>query len=563
MAIEDVDYLKDNSTKQTYTFLVDSSDRDRSAYPDPNNYVVTFSQPFNSVISLEVLDASIPRTMYNIDYTTNTITFYIHDVSEELNADVTPAFVTAEVEPGDYTIHTLIDALNKVTKMQVNGNEIAITADHVSNPPELKNVILFHCSYPFVIDMSRSTIAESLGFDLYTIGTEVQKPITAEHTWRSRRYNTVPGWDQPGGGWLRQNRRMFHSVDAPVELAMGEATVVLNGPRSVNRKLPITASQQVAQKFAITSRGYVTKIEAAFTTVTGFIAADSQVRVSIYTDNSGLPGMVMCSEIVATIAYTDGGYTTMVIPPVYVTEGKYWAVFSGFNDTTYIYYNDIAWANEQTLKTWSGSSWGDVDTDTIHFVASIRVTKQDPYHYLVAPGVYSLVGERYVILRCPEIEEHSYRSLAYSKHNLGLAKFRLGVVGYSENRVDFNKVKLREFHPIGRLSRLTLRFETSTGKPYDFKGVNHSITFAIHYLEAAQKEKFVQSVLNPNYRGNYLSYTFDDDQREDSQDEYEHDYNGDEVTEPDYRAYEARYLPDTVRRLDLQARYQIQDDDDD
>jgi hypothetical protein len=490
--------------------------------------------------------------MYNIDKTNNTLTFCVFDVATNLIPGVDPGFKTVEIEPGDYTVYTLVSALNSVLTTTVNGLDVSVTADHTSNPPELRNTLLFHCSYPFMFDMSRSSIAESLGFDLHTDSNEALKPISSSHGWRSRRYHTVDGWNNP---------RLFRSVDAPVSLAMGAAYVVLSGPRSVNRKLNVTATTKAAQRFDIPTRGYVTKIEAALTTASGFIGPDSQVSVSIYSDASGLPASRLSEEIVATLSFTDGGYTVFTIPPVYMTEGSYWVVFSGFNDSTRVYYNDIAWSNIKTLKYWDGASWRDVDTDTIHFNASIKVTKQDPYNYLVAPGMYSLVGERYVILRCPEIEEHSYRSLAYSKHNLGLAKFRLGVVGYSENRIDFSKVPLREFHPIGRLNRMTLRFETGTGELYDFKGVNHTITFAIHYLEAAQKEKFVQSVLNPNYRGNYLSYAFDDDQREDTDDEYEHDYNGDEVEEPDYRTFEARYLPSAIERLDLQAQYQIPDED--
>ncbi len=67
MPIEDVDYLKQNSQKQSYIFLVNSKDRDKGSYPTPSEYVVDFSQPFTNVIGLNVLDASIPRTMYNID----------------------------------------------------------------------------------------------------------------------------------------------------------------------------------------------------------------------------------------------------------------------------------------------------------------------------------------------------------------------------------------------------------------------------------------------------------------------------------------------------------------
>ena len=52
MPIEDVDYLKQNSQKQSYIFLVNSKDRNKEAYPTPSEYVVDFSQLFYNVIGL-------------------------------------------------------------------------------------------------------------------------------------------------------------------------------------------------------------------------------------------------------------------------------------------------------------------------------------------------------------------------------------------------------------------------------------------------------------------------------------------------------------------------------
>ena len=80
MPIEDVDYLKANSVKQSYLLLVDSADRDRSAYPTPSDYVVSFSAPFQNVVGMEVVDASIPRTMYSIDVINNKISFLLEVV---------------------------------------------------------------------------------------------------------------------------------------------------------------------------------------------------------------------------------------------------------------------------------------------------------------------------------------------------------------------------------------------------------------------------------------------------------------------------------------------------
>jgi hypothetical protein len=77
MSIEDINYMKENSIKQAYTFIVDSSDRDRYMYPNPNNYVVNFATPFKNIIGLEIIDASIPRAMYTIDVDNNNIYYYI------------------------------------------------------------------------------------------------------------------------------------------------------------------------------------------------------------------------------------------------------------------------------------------------------------------------------------------------------------------------------------------------------------------------------------------------------------------------------------------------------
>jgi hypothetical protein len=232
----------------------------------------------------------------------------------------------------------------------------------------------------------------------------------------------------------------------------------------------------------------------------------------------------------------------------------YWIVFySQASDDMSIYYNDVI-ASDTTMvtSTDAGVSWSSIDNNGIYFNLSIRIIVCDEYHMLTAPGMYSLIGPKYIVLRCQEIEEHSFRSLAFSKYHLGLGMFKLGVVGYSENRMDFNKVPLREFHPIGKLTRLTLRFELPNGMLYDFKGVNHNITFAIHYLEPKQTLQFQQSILNPNYDGNFIKYMYkQEDQEGDSEDgeDDEEDFDRDRLD--DYRRAEAYYLPENAARRDV------------
>jgi len=570
MTIEDVDFLKANSKKETYTFLIDSANRDYSAFPSPANYTVTFTQPFVNVVSFEVTDANIPRTMYNVDLYNNKLYFCIYNTLP--SADIDP-FIMLEVAPGDYTIDNLITALNAGLRSTVNGENASINVSTLSNPPELTNVLYFNCSYPFMFDMTRSTIATTLGFDLFVDSNESTKQkINLESPWKQMRYSTVPGYlNDPvyqftlsdsrvllgtysivKGGitktdgtfivapqntivkqvptrnveWLCQNMRLYNCVSETPERILGQTSVIYNGPVGITRQITVTESTSVAQQFVIGTRGYLTQIQIA---LSGTIDTDT-VHVSIMRDTSNNPDTTtVISQFDCVVSFTDGGYSTINCNNLLLTSGVYWIVVSNSatssgtssgtsSDSVGVYYNVT---NSKLLFKTGNFSDGFVQME--NFNMSMIITLKYPYNVMIAPSPYYLLGERYVILRCPEIEEHSYRYLAYSQHNLGLAKFRIDSVGYSQN-LKLVKTDLREFHPIGKLNKITLQFYTRNDQFYDFKGINHDITFTVYYLEPLQKAVFKQSLLNPNYNGDYLSYVFKEDPEDDDEDDEDEDY---------------------------------------
>ena len=127
MSIEDIIQLKKNSIKQTYICLIDSKNRDFDLYPDPNNYVVNFDVPIKNVIGFDIIDTSIPRTMYSIDKYNNTFYYYIHtDESISIddfiknNIDMTiindptynGVFTKYTFKSGDYSTQTFINYFN-------------------------------------------------------------------------------------------------------------------------------------------------------------------------------------------------------------------------------------------------------------------------------------------------------------------------------------------------------------------------------------------------------------------------------------------------------------------
>jgi len=182
---------------------------------------------------------------------------------------------------------------------------------------------------------------------------------------------------------------------------------------------------------------------------------------------------------------------------------------------------------------------------------------EDDIYVITSPGIVYFIGNKYIIMRCPEIEEHLYRSLSYSKNALGLAKFRVDSIGINSEKLTITKIPVREFHPIGKLSRMSLRFETSKGTLYDFKGLNHNIIFAIFYYEPIQKNVPTNSILNPEYKMNYLDYLYKQEEIEgDSDDDNEEseDFSRDNID--DYKTKENLYSEKGVQLQQYNKYYQ-------
>lgn len=126
---------------------------------------------------------------------------------------------------------------------------------------------------------------------------------------------------------------------------------------------------------------------------------------------------------------------------------------------------------------------------------------------LIAPGMLNLASENYLVLRCDEIENHLRGSHDIKDFSPGLGVLNIDVQGYASDRTEFFSVKYKEFHPIGKLSKMKFRFERkSDGKLYDFRNIDLHFLMSIKYLKPVQKQSFEHSVLNPNYNPNYLGY---------------------------------------------------------
>jgi hypothetical protein len=401
MSIEDITQLKNNSIKQTFVLLIDSKNRDYNTYPDPSNYVINFNTPFKNVIGFDIIDTSIPRTMYSIDKYNNTLYYYIYKdsknydsfnnyINDNNNFDITKdydetfngIFTKFEMPVGDYNLPTFIEYFNDEIKLK--DPTIDFKAVSLTTPTDITDIITFQCSYPFILNMRDSTIAETLGFNLLIKESD-----------NNIKYSTIDKFLTP----IVKKKQNYNNKDL------------------------------------------------------------------IYDNN-----------------YIDNTFKKLYVSCEY-------------------------------------------DYKSAPTVEPVKISR------IIAPGMVCFTGEKYIILRSPEIEEHSFGSLAYSDYNLGIAKFRTTSEGFNDEKLYITKIPIREFHPIGKLSRLSLRFETADRKLYDFKGVNHNITLAIYYYEPKIISKDIfYSILNPNYKTNFNEYKYTNDEQEiiNEQDDDEDDDNDDD-----------------------------------
>ena len=85
---------------------------------------------------------------------------------------------------------------------------------------------------------------------------------------------------------------------------------------------------------------------------------------------------------------------------------------------------------------------------------SMKIECKLTNNIIIAPGLYNFIGERYILLRSKEIEDNMYNSRTFENSDnepittLGIAKFKLGVFGYRDERFDFTRIPIQEFHPI-------------------------------------------------------------------------------------------------------------------
>ncbi len=88
----DVNFLRDKCEKDTVAVVVDGNLRDRTAYPDPARFAVNLREPVKLVYGYDILDATIPSSMYNVSSKNNFLSYVVVQ-GDAMDGEATASFI--------------------------------------------------------------------------------------------------------------------------------------------------------------------------------------------------------------------------------------------------------------------------------------------------------------------------------------------------------------------------------------------------------------------------------------------------------------------------------------
>lgn len=465
--IEDVDYLLENSEKDSIPFFIDSTTRNRTFYPAASEYQITFPMPFRQVIGFDILDATIPTTMYNVD-------LYNDKIAISTIANFSLAAVN--VKPWDYFTEL---AGSKIFGTIFDDTSVALSE---------------------IVVTQEANVATNLIPDAQRLN------------------NTYKG----GGQYFIAVRYVMNNVPLIVPLSDNDPNIyyVMIGIKKYGLQR-VTANQPTID--ILDDDNYYLTQNAGTFKLTYFKFYNSSA--------TALNGLTNASNCIARIYnyYKDverGNYDITLfrqylfeqwkengikVEPTTTVDRKQGKFKLTSNEVIIFNARKSTCAANIGFETMPNSEesgyYGYVNVRDNAQVFYSNQQDADSQWILYPPGLVNLLGERYVILRCKEIEDHLLGSFAYMNFTPGVGMFKLAAANDITNlRFDFVSLVRKPFHPIGKLNRLTFRFETSSGKLYDFKGINHQILMMIKFLVPVQKSRLTRSVLNPNYDPDFVRY---------------------------------------------------------
>lgn len=452
--MDDVQYLlsQGSAVEHSFLFIIDSVMRDTHSYPTPSNYYIPFPQPFKNVFAVDLVDATIPRTEYSIDIHNNVLVYAEGaEWSSYDEAFALDKIVSITIQPGDYNVAQLIESLNTVLDSAgLAKNHLPLRVESVGDPVDITNKLRFVRSEPFTLFMNKSSIRKAIGF-----GNPANTPGAMINWDLSARFST--------DGMITND--CFESVP----MSSKNPTQTYAGPVPIELiQYTVRTTTDIRQTFTAATSGLLSGI-----LIKGTCSAQVTLGVSVYKDDV----LLEHTTVVATpgVINWDGSFAGTRN----ILAGEVYRVLINASPLVSIYKAETFSDDTQAkIERYNGTVWTTVSSvDALCMDLSVTISG----HAVEAPGQCNLTGERYVLIRSPDIEQYMHRNLAAAFDTMapGLGMLKLGGLGYREERFNFLAYSTRKFHPIGKLRGLTIRLETQNGRLYDAHGIDHTLLVCV------------------------------------------------------------------------------------
>lgn len=459
-AIEDIDYLWENSEKQSYLVYIDSSKRNRVAYPHPSQYVLEFEKPFRFVYGYDILDALIPTTMYNVESHNNNI---------------------------------------------VAGRILSSRTDWQSSTIPISSVLDEFAYVPHFAARLRSPDPGALAFIAKDNLTALSLDAAPTPTDIS---------DTPAFVTVRYDAVTRPDPAHPVAVTLGGTTLFIaddDAMRGTYHATHDVLTSGNATTYAVRFACYRYFDTASYSTILSSTLYDILIQIHVFIlptqnyDNRQLQqalSLMMNAQGInvshaSAIPEQKNKYTYTCTDPFFFNiEATTCGSMLGFDELS------VAGGMSESYVAFPHN----FDTSRKLFLSYYDSTAMQ--QSITSPNMLDLGGPPYVVFRIPELEEHAFAGEGGNSNTvtgLGIFKLLAAGGGVQNLRFDFNNLVKKPFHPIGKLSRLSIRMELKSGDLYDFKGINHNILLVLKYLVPSVKGKL------PRYNLRVLNSEYDPD----------------------------------------------------
>lgn len=522
MSIVDVGFIQDHCDQDASIILVDSSARDTHTFPSPAEYTIGFNEPIKLVYGLTILDAMIPNALFNNDLHNNLLCMSHIHMMKNTDAQNMMEYTFAHME-GNAEFKKILD-YKETEKATIRSENMAY------------NIVLLNGA------LYDDHIAPYI---LTYIDPLIDVPLKNMFSFFIRRkINSI----------THSQVRLVTNTDAKNDKT--NTFMYFNSGRNNYYKVMMTLISPSLMKYFTKGVVYVddtdpTNLKVYFhdivlaNNVEGASATTRMLGFNNLSDNEDYK--LRYGGPVSPIIMTDFVWLEML--NLYIPAGNY--EFGNSSVASLNYCASIKTAHD-TLQS---QIYGDIIAAEIQLNKKIKFTSTMPFlffinkstcgrcigmfhpvknpfeytiltyekdntifmslqknaaqesHTLLPDGIVNLTSIPYIVLKFKELEENIHRSYPAGKSGFGVFKLGGNVNDVAHLRFDFTNFVKRPFHPISKLTKLTVRFETPSGELYDFKGVDHMFILSVNYYVAkSDVNMHKQSVLNPNYNPNFVMY---------------------------------------------------------